>query len=162
MKKVIGILRQNLLNLFRWCKKMGICRDINILVPELREKAVKFLSICKEKKIEVSIIETFRSNLIQSAYYAQGRKNLEEVNLMRKGAGLSPISQKENVKITNTQAGYSKHNIGKAFDVCPILNGKLAWNDIDLFSQLGEIGLSVGLKWGGDWRSFKDSPHFEI
>ena len=86
----------------------------------------------------------------------------EEVNLMRKGAGLSPISQKENVKITNTQAGHSKHNIGKAFDVCPILNGKLAWNDVDLFNQLGEIGHSVGLKWGGDWRSFKDSPHFEI
>lgn len=141
---------------------MGLCRDISILSPEMRVKAVAFLSICKQKNINVVVIETFRTHEVQSAYYAQGRESLKSVNDKRLKAGLAVITEKENVKITNTKPGMSKHNIGKAFDVAPAVNGKIIWNDSALFRELGSIGKSVGLKWGGDWKSFKDSPHFEI
>ena len=139
-----------------------LCRDISKLVPELQEKVKSFLAICKDRKKDVVIIETARTNEVQAAYYAQGRADLKTVNDKRILAGLPVISEKENVKITNTKPGMSKHNSGKAFDVAPAVNGKIMWNDSESFRELGSIGKSVGLKWGGDWKSFKDSPHFEI
>lgn len=140
----------------------GVCKDIKKLVPELQTKCGMFLEACAREGIEVVLLETYRSNLVQAAYYAQGRESLATVNLMRKGAGLAVITEKENVKITNTKPGQSKHNRGEAFDVCPAVHGKLIWNDSKLWKRLGELGKMCGLKWGGDFRSIKDCPHFEI
>ena len=33
---------------------------------------------------------------------------------------------------------------------------------LGLYCQLGEIGESLGLSWGGRWHSIKDYPHFEL
>lgn len=140
----------------------GVCRDFKKLVPELQTKFFAFLELLAKEGIDVVVLETFRSNLVQAAYYAQGREPLEIVNTMRKGAGLALITEKENKVITNTKPGESEHNKGKAFDVCPAVHGKLVWNDSKLWKRLGELGKSIGLKWGGDWKSIKDCPHFEI
>jgi len=68
----------------------------------------------------------------------------------------------------------SKHNKmpSLAVDVIPYpFNG---WNDIDQFKEFGNFvkGIAVMLKaygaienditWGGDWKSFRDYPHFQI
>ena len=100
--------------------------------------------------------------MVQTAYYAQGRNILKDVNSMRIGAGLPVISEKENRIITNTTAGKSKHNLGKAFDCVPLVNGKPCWTNSQLFKKIGQIGKNCGLKWGGDFKTIKDSPHFEL
>ena len=62
----------------------------------------------------------------------------------------------------------SRHLTGHAVDLVPIgPNGKAAF-DWPLYHQLGPAVKSaaeaegVALDWGGDWKSFKDGPHFEL
>lgn len=62
--------------------------------------------------------------------------------------------------VTNAKGGYSMHNFGIPFDVCPLINGKPDWNDKD--AQWAEIlakAPSVGLAEGAQWRTFPDDPH---
>lgn len=61
----------------------------------------------------------------------------------------------------------SKHNYlpSKAVDVCPY---PIDWNDIKRFRELAEVvkrkakELGIDITWGGDWKTLKDYPHFEI
>jgi len=60
----------------------------------------------------------------------------------------------------------SRHITGHAVDLLPIgPNGKPAF-DWPLYDQLGPAvkkaaeELGVELDWGGDWKKFKDGPHF--
>lgn len=62
----------------------------------------------------------------------------------------------------------SRHITGHAVDLVPIgPNGKAAF-DWPLYDVLGPavkeaaVKEGVALKWGGDWTSFKDGPHFEL
>jgi len=62
----------------------------------------------------------------------------------------------------------SRHITGHAVDLLPIgPNGKPAF-DWPLYNQLGPAvkkaaeELGVELDWGGDWKKFKDGPHFEL
>lgn len=66
---------------------------------------------------------------------------------------------------------HSKHNAypSMAVDVVPY---PIDWNDIERFKKLSvivkEAWIKLGLDntytlvWGGDWKSFKDYPHWEI
>jgi peptidoglycan L-alanyl-D-glutamate endopeptidase CwlK len=38
---------------------------------------------------------------------------------------------------------------------------KPVWNDDKLWQQIGNIGESVGLAWGGRFKTFPDKPHFQ-
>ena len=61
----------------------------------------------------------------------------------------------------------SRHLTGHAVDLAPVIAGEIRW-DWPPFHQIaaamkraaGELG--VALVWGGDWRTFKDGPHFEL
>jgi peptidoglycan L-alanyl-D-glutamate endopeptidase CwlK len=61
----------------------------------------------------------------------------------------------------------SRHLTGHAVDLAPILDGEVRW-DWPLFHQIAPAmkhaadDLDVAIIWGGDWRSFKDGPHFEL
>lgn len=64
---------------------------------------------------------------------------------------------------------FSKHNKtpSLAVDIAPYNNG-INWNDLEAFKNLGELvkkkanELNINIAWGGDWKTFKDMPHFEI
>lgn len=142
-------------------------RDLNDLTPQTREKCIAFINACDERGIRVAIVETLRTRETQEAYYAQGRKPLEYVNLLRHKAGLWAITAKENRrKVTKTMD--SKHFHGTAFDVALVREGGCTWNlkedmndnDIADYDEIGPIGESVGLTWGGRW-SWPDRPHFQ-
>lgn len=55
----------------------------------------------------------------------------------------------------------------KAIDVAFIINGKVRW-DWPLYKAFADVmkaeakRLGVPVEWGGDWRSFKDGPHFQL
>ena len=76
--------------------------------------------------------------------------------------------QKELVASGASQTMNSRHITGHAVDLLPIgPNGKPAF-DWPLYNQLGPAvkkaaaDLDVELDWGGDWKKFKDGPHFEL
>lgn len=135
------------------------------------------------------LVETFRSAAVQTAYYAQGRKPLTEVNELRKAAGLEPISDKENKsKITFKPAGGSMHEkmldglpASKAFDVgfiktVPDPKGGppkqvMDWSEKN-YQRVERIIRQryPDVTWGGDWdrdgrtddEKFVDRPHFQV
>lgn len=76
--------------------------------------------------------------------------------------------QKQLVASGASQRMDSRHITGHAVDLLPIgTNGKPAF-DWPLYNQLGPAvkkaaaDLGIELDWGGDWKTFKDGPHFEL
>lgn len=116
--------------------------SLDTLHPYVNKLAMNFLAECKKQNFPVKIYFTLRTVAEQNELYAKGRTT--------KGP-----------KVTNARGGYSYHNYGLAFDAAPLVNGDIDWNNSKLFNEMGSIGKSVGLEWGGDWKSFKDTPHFQ-
>lgn len=60
-----------------------------------------------------------------------------------------------------------KGGYGHAVDIAATLGGKVAW-DWPLYTKLSTYfkaaakELDVPLTWGGDWKSFRDGPHYEV
>jgi len=76
--------------------------------------------------------------------------------------------QKQLVASGASQTLNSRHLTGHAVDLLPIgPNGKGAF-DWPLYDQLGPAvkaaadAEGVAIVWGGDWKRFKDGPHFEL
>jgi peptidoglycan L-alanyl-D-glutamate endopeptidase CwlK len=122
------------------------------IVPALSGRA-----ICR-------FVYTLRTFQEQADIYAQGRTKLFDSKGNRLG------------KVTNAAPGQSIHNYGLALDIILLLDnnkdgkyetasyettvdydkdGKADWMEVvGIFKRNGWV-------WGGDWRSFKDPPHFE-
>lgn len=101
---------------------------------------------------------TLRTFAEQDALYAQGRTRLYDANGNRLGV------------VTKAKGGQSIHNYGLALDIVLIKDNKTAsWEDNVDFDRDGKadwmevvnILKANGWEWGGDWRSFKDKPHFQ-
>lgn len=126
-------------------------RDINDLYPEVRDRAFKLKALCTEKGIDIIFTSTYRDFESQNALYLQGR---------------TPESKARGEKIvTNAKAGESFHNYRVAFDVVPVVNGKPVWGtsgaDLKLWETIGSIGVDLGLEWAGNWKTFREFPHFQ-
>jgi peptidoglycan L-alanyl-D-glutamate endopeptidase CwlK len=47
-------------------------------------------------------------------------------------------------------------------DVVPVRNGKPVWDSKDpVWQTVGRLGKAAGLEWAGDWKRFKEFPHFQ-
>ena len=61
----------------------------------------------------------------------------------------------------------SRHLTGHAVDIAPYINGSIRW-DWPLFYKIADAmkaaskELGITLEWGGDWKSFKDGPHWQL
>ena len=117
-------------------------RNLNDLLPIVKIKAQDFIQRCKDQGITILVTCTYRSLQEQDILYAQGRTASGSI-------------------VTNAKGGQSFHNWRVAFDIVPIVNGKCIWNNNALWSKLGQIGQSVGLEWGGSWKSFPDVSHLQ-
>jgi peptidoglycan L-alanyl-D-glutamate endopeptidase CwlK len=144
---------------------MGINRNINALKPKLAKRATIFCEEMKKQGIDYFVVETLRTQDIQNAYYAQGRKPLDAVNELRKNAGLYLLTENEN-KNTVTQTLKSNHADGNAIDIAPMKDGKIWWNaPQDVWERMGKIGEACGLDWcaGGEGKAWHwDNPHYEL
>ena len=66
-----------------------------------------------------------------------------------------------------TKTMNSRHLTGHAVDLAPVIDGAVSW-DWPLYHRLAKTvkasaaELGVPLTWGGDWRTFKDGPHWEL
>lgn len=58
--------------------------------------------------------------------------------------------------------------LGHAVDLAPLMGGAIPWNNWQVFADLAAVVKAcavepgVPVEWGGDWRTFKDGPHFQI
>lgn len=128
-------------------------RDVKQLHPDLKKKITQLKDICKKSGIAIGISECLRTVAEQDAFYAQGRT-------------------KPGIKVTNCKGSTysSMHQWGVAFDFYLIMDvdgdGKTnddSYNDATgLFAKVGKLGQSIGLEWGGSWKSPVDKPHFQL
>ena len=57
------------------------------------------------------------------------------------------------------------HIFGLAFDGCPTIGGKPAWDEPLTgahWTQYGTLCRAVGMEWGGDWVGFREGPHCQM
>lgn len=79
----------------------------------------------------------------------------------------TPERQKQLVASGASKTLNSRHITGHAVDLAPWVGGTLRW-DWPLFRpiadamKLAAAELKIPIVWGGDWRTFKDGPHFEL
>lgn len=61
----------------------------------------------------------------------------------------------------------SRHLTGHAVDLVAYVGSEVRW-DWPLYHKIADAmkraanSLNVQIVWGGDWRTFKDGPHFEL
>jgi len=126
--------------------------------PILRTRAYQFEQLLG---FEIEIVQGRRSFPLQAAYYAQGRALLDQVNSLRAGVGLAPITAAENKVVTRAQPGYGWHEYALAFDAAPIDKGVIDWNvEHPTWKAMLAKAPSVGLAEGAQFRTFPDNPHF--
>jgi peptidoglycan L-alanyl-D-glutamate endopeptidase CwlK len=118
-------------------------RSLDDLLPPVKERVEKFLNAAKAAGIDLLVTSTYRDNASQNALYAQGRTKPGKI-------------------VTNAKAGQSLHNYRCAVDVVPIVAGKPRWDvKEEVWQQVGALGKAAGLEWAGDWKKFKEYPHFQ-
>lgn len=119
---------------------------IRTLHPKAQERAREFMQavvpIMARRGVDVRIISGTRTYAEQNALYAQGRTAPGRI-------------------VTKARAGYSNHNFGVAWDI-GLFQGKRYLEESPLYAECGRIGESLGLEWGGAWKSIQDEPHFEV
>jgi peptidoglycan L-alanyl-D-glutamate endopeptidase CwlK len=126
-------------------------RSLDDLHPHVKMLCEKHLVLCRDAGIPCTVTFTFRSIATQNGLYAQGRT-------------------KPGKRVTNAKGGESFHNYGLAYDLVPTeLLKKANWGDNardqettnKIWKEVATLGKSIGLEWGGDWKSIKDRPHFQ-
>lgn len=108
------------------------------LHPHLASRIEKLLQQAHEEGLNVFLFEGYRSFQKQNKLYNSGRG------------------------VTRARAGNSYHNYGLAADIIFYdKKGHPSWSSHHDWMRIGEIGKSLGLKWGGDFKKIKDFTHFE-
>lgn len=76
-------------------------------------------------------------------------------------------TQKEYLKRGATTTLRSRHLTGHAVDLGAFLGGSVRW-EWPLYDTLSKAvkqaakDVGVPIEWGGDWKKFKDGPHFQL
>lgn len=79
----------------------------------------------------------------------------------------SVTRQEQLVRAGASQTMNSRHITGHAIDLGAYLGGSVRW-DWPLYYKIADAmkqaadELQVPLEWGGDWKRFKDGPHFQL
>jgi peptidoglycan L-alanyl-D-glutamate endopeptidase CwlK len=112
----------------------GFVNECQILA---REKGLEYKCICGTRTFEE-----------QAQLYAQGRTKPGKI-------------------VTNAKPGYSFHNFGLAID-CGVFEGGKYLDSTNpkkadsFHRQTAFICSKYGLRWGGNFKSIYDAPHFEL
>jgi peptidoglycan L-alanyl-D-glutamate endopeptidase CwlK len=114
------------------------------IAPVLAAKARSLIEACRGAGVTIRVSQALRTWGEQDALYALGRTAPGAIR-------------------TNARGGQSFHNFGMAFDIVLLESGRVTWDARRPGWQVaGEIGTGLGLLWGGNWKSIKDLPHFEM
>lgn len=79
----------------------------------------------------------------------------------------SKARQEQLVKAGASRTLNSRHLTGHAVDLAALVNDSIRW-DWPLYFKIADAmkkaatQLKIKIVWGGDWKTFKDGPHFEL
>lgn len=154
-------------------------KDLSRMHPDLYKLYVIFKKKAMLSKLSFIVTCVERTIVEQMALFVQGRLNLKNVNRFRSIAGL-PLITKETENKVVTWTLNSKHvtnmfdkdlnnDYSRAFDIALLKHDRPHWdikvsvndNEIPDYQEIGAIGESCGLVWGGRFKS-PDYVHFEL
>lgn len=126
-------------------------KSIARLHPQVRGLIRRFINdVYIKHQVQLVIVQDYRTYAQQDALYAKGRTTSGSI-------------------VTNAKGGQSNHNFALAVDVFPLWSdGKLHMDaksdkkNIEILRKISSVGKSIGLEWGGDWKSIVDNPHFQL
>lgn len=107
-----------------------------------RQKVEQVIARAQAAGLSIAITNGYRSQAEQDALYEQGRTTPGSI-------------------VTWVRGGNSAHNYGMAVDFAfKTASGGISWDESLPWAKVGAIGESIGLTWGGRWKT-PDKPHFE-
>ncbi len=117
-------------------------RDISKLRPDVAANCRKWVERCKAAGLNVLVTSTVRDIEYQEHLYEQGRTRPGKI-------------------VTNgRRPTFHWDKAGLAFDFCKNVKGH-EYDDPAFFRKAAAIAKEMGFSWGGDWKSFKDTPHIQ-
>ena len=75
--------------------------------------------------------------------------------------------QRQLVASGASQTMNSRHLTGDAVDLAPYVGGQVSWDwplyyELEKYIKRAADIEGVVVEWGGDWKSFKDGPHWQL
>jgi D-alanyl-D-alanine dipeptidase len=107
------------------------------LKPEVVQLAKQLIAVAKDSGINLIVTDGYRSPQRQDSLY--------------------------NAKVSHLRGNRGgPHEKGLAFDIAVYKDGKIDWDDKAAYKKIGEIGVKLGLTWGGNGKILKNYFHFEL
>lgn len=109
------------------------------------------------EKVDCTVIYGHRDPDTQFELFKKGRE-LRDGEWIKTGATVTNLDGK--IKLS-----YHNYSPALAVDVVPY---PIDWEDISRFKSFAQIvkstakELGIEVEWGGDWKSFKDYPHWQV
>lgn len=123
--------------------------DLKVLHPWLQYLIKKMIKKCNKKGLYIIITEGLRSVAYQDSLYAKGRTKPGPIVTWARGRDYA-----------------SQHQWGIAFDIAIVDDLTTAKKenvyDLKAIKKVARIAKSLGLGWGGDWKSPVDTPHLYL
>ena len=120
---------------------------INKAHPKIRQELLSLYSECNNKLP--------KGVRLRFAYVFRSPEEQHELFLKRP-------------RVTKADSWQSIHNYGLAFDIVILYdkdgNGTFeyaSWDNNEHWKMVVSFFKSKGYEWGGDWKKFKDAPHFQ-
>jgi peptidoglycan L-alanyl-D-glutamate endopeptidase CwlK len=116
--------------------------------PRLADKVSQLLYLLAARDLSFGAFMGVRTFAEQDALYAQGRTTPGKI-------------------VTKAKGGKSWHNFGLAVDIVEdgdVEQAGIQWSwskNLD-YLKIGALAKTVGLEWGGFWKSFTDYPHVQL
>jgi len=144
MKRFLKLIIKFFERIFNMGRKEMIYKSLDLLVPEMREKTVQILNLIRYHNLPFKLFETYRTAKRQQKLFKKGHSKCDGIKKL------------------------SKHQLGKAVDFVywDETLKKFRWDkEIEYWYKI--LGLLVthqvpDIIWGGNWKTFKDLPHFEL
>ena len=123
------------------------------LMPRAQEAFTTLAAAALKAEWPIRMTEGFRPRRRQAYLYALGRV-MRNPNTPKGVAGLGDM-------VTDALPGKSNHQHRRAFDIC--LTGRPDAFNKEGLTVVGNLGVSQGLEWGGNWTGrIVDRPHFQV
>ncbi len=111
-----------------------------------------FMELIKISPHDFSITQGIRTTAEQNKLYQQGRTTPGKI-----------VTNCDGYKLKSNHQTKSD-GLGHAGDIAVLVNNKITWSE----RYYKEVAMSArilmqkyNIEWGGDWKNFKDLPHFE-
>lgn len=133
--------------MFKFSKKS--LKKLEGLHPNLQNF---FMELIKISPYDFSITQGIRTAKEQNKLYQQGRTTPGKI-----------VTNCDGYKIKSNHQ-IKSDGLGHAGDIAVLINNRITWNE----NYYKEVAMTArilmqkyNVEWGGDWKNFKDLPHFE-